>query len=117
VLRYALVVWLAAVCDPKDAVCQKVLPRSCATCDDVVERVVRLLPRAPERIVVMDTARESRLFQQQVLHAEGFVKAADRTVYLKLSGPTFQHALSGPGLGLRPGDHRLARNGTPRWRR
>lgn len=70
----------------------------CLECDQVVSRVMNLLSKRPERVEVIDVGRESPALQQRIEHAEGFVSAGDRTVYLKKQGTTFQQALKGPGV-------------------
>jgi len=70
----------------------------CGECNEVIRRIEKLLPRRPERVVVIDTGREPPGFQRQIRHAEGFTIPGDTTVYLKKQGPTFQRALQGGGI-------------------
>ena len=70
----------------------------CAECDRVIGRVLKLLPRKPERVVVIDASRSSPALQRGIDHAEGFVTTGVNTVYLKKQGSTFQHALRGPDI-------------------
>jgi len=67
-------------------------------CDEVVARVKRLLPRQPERIVVVDASRQPRVLQQRIAQAVGFVTTGDTTVYLKEQASDFQNALRAPGV-------------------
>jgi hypothetical protein len=70
----------------------------CRDCNEVIRRIEKLLPRRPEKVVVIDTGREPPGFQRQIRHAEGFTIPGDTTVYLKKQGPTFQRALQGAGI-------------------
>jgi hypothetical protein len=63
-----------------------------------VARVQKLLPRRPDRIVVLDAARQPLVLQRRIEEAEGFVTIGDSTVYLKKQGSTFQRALLGEGI-------------------
>ena len=69
-----------------------------AECDRVIDRVLRLLPRRPERLRVIDADTSPPTLQRAILEAEGFVTIGDRTVYLKRQGSTFRKALDGPGI-------------------
>jgi hypothetical protein len=70
----------------------------CSPCDEVVRRVLAILPKPPVRIVVIDTARSPALLKDKLMDVEGFVTAGDRTVCLTKQGSTFTHALNGPGI-------------------
>lgn len=70
----------------------------CPECDRVVARVQRLLPRPPDRIVVVDTTRQPAAIQRRIEESEGFVTVGDNTIHLKKQGSTFQRALRGEGI-------------------
>jgi hypothetical protein len=72
--------------------------RSCAKCDEVVERVLPLLPKRPHRIAVFDADRAPDLLRAVIADAEAFVTHGEPTVYLKKQGSTFQLALRGAGI-------------------
>jgi len=68
---------------------------TCPECDQVVSRVVRLLPKRPEAIVVIDDNRSSPALRQSIEHFQGFVTEGERTVYLRKQAPIFRRALQG----------------------
>jgi hypothetical protein len=72
-------------------------PRKCAECDRVIARALKLLPRQPQRVVVVDAERVPPALQRSIERAEGFVTAGDDTVYLKKQGLTFHQALRSAG--------------------
>lgn len=57
--------------------------------DEAVARALRLLPRPPERVQVVETGRP---------HVDAFVNEGERVVYVRKSGETLQHASRGPGI-------------------
>ena len=68
---------------------------ACRECDQVVGRVLRLLPERPEAVVVIDTDRSTPALRQAIEDFEGFATEGERTVYLRKQGPIFQRALQG----------------------
>jgi hypothetical protein len=70
----------------------------CRECDDVISRVVQLLPERPEAIVVIDADRTSPALKRAIEHAEAFVTVGLGTVCLKKQAPMFQRTLNGPGI-------------------
>ena len=70
----------------------------CTSCDEVVSRVIPLLPARPPRIVVLDIERAPGVLRQRLEHVEAFVIAGESTVYIKRQGLIFSHALRGPGV-------------------
>jgi hypothetical protein len=73
-------------------------PRKCAECDRVVARALKLLPRQPQRVVVVDAERVPPALQRSIERAEAFVTRGDPTVCLKKEGVVFHHALWGAGV-------------------
>jgi hypothetical protein len=71
---------------------------ACRECDEVVSRVLLLLPERPNAIVVIDADRLSPALRQKIETAEGFVTPGERTVYLKKQALTFQRALTSGGI-------------------
>ncbi len=71
---------------------------SCRECDQVVGRVLRLLPKSPEAIVVMDADRSTPGLRQAIENFEGFATEGERTVYLRKQGPIFRRALQGASI-------------------
>jgi hypothetical protein len=72
-------------------------PPDCSECDRVVARVRKLLPRQPERIVVLDAGHQPQALRR-VEGTEAFVMVGETTVYLNKEGSTFQQALGGEGI-------------------
>jgi hypothetical protein len=70
----------------------------CSACDEVVRRVLPLLPKPPVRVVVIDTDHSTKLLRDKLEGVEGFVTTGNPTVYLTKQGSTFTHALQGPGI-------------------
>jgi hypothetical protein len=73
-------------------------PPDCPECDRVVARVRKLLPRQPERIVVLGASHQPQALRRRIEEAEAFVTVGETTVYLKKQGSTFQEALDGEGI-------------------
>src|SRR4029453_13187390 len=71
---------------------------TCRECDEVVSRVLALLPERPEAVVVIDVDRSSRSLQQRLENVEGFVTVGTRTVCLKKQAVTFQLAMNRGGI-------------------
>ena len=67
-----------------------------AAYDAVIARALKLLPRQPERVTVVDAHASSRLLSER--HVEAFVTHGERVVYLVRQGVTLQKALKGPGV-------------------
>jgi hypothetical protein len=70
----------------------------CAECDRVVARAVKLLPKQPSRVVVLDSDTVTPSLRLKLNGTEGFVTTGDPTVYLNKQGSTFAQALRGPGV-------------------
>lgn len=77
---------------------QSTAPPSCRECDQVVDRVLRLLPERPDAVVVIDVDRSNPALRQAVKDFEGFSTEGQRTVYLRKQGPIFQRALQGASV-------------------
>ena len=71
---------------------------ACRECDQVVDRVLRLLPDRPEAVVVIDAARSTPALRQATEHFEGFATEGEPTVYLRKQGPIFRRALQGASI-------------------
>jgi hypothetical protein len=70
----------------------------CGECERVVARALKLLPRQPQKVVVLDPDSVPPALQKGIEKAEGFVTTGEKTVYLKKEGLTFHHALQGAGV-------------------
>ena len=66
--------------------------------DLTVARVIRLLPRPPEKVVVIDADISGRALHDKLQHVEGFVIHGERIVHLVRQSDTLQRALKGPGI-------------------
>jgi hypothetical protein len=66
--------------------------------DLTVARVIRLLPRPPEKVVVIDADISGRSLHDKLQHVEGFVIRGERVVHLVRQSDTLQRALKGPGI-------------------
>lgn len=71
--------------------------------DEAITRALRLLPRQPEKIVVVERDERSHVRSgtpqaDQVEHVEAFVNHGGRVVYLIRQGVTLQATLKGPGV-------------------
>ena len=66
--------------------------------DLTVARVIRLLPRPPEKVVVIDADASGQPLHDKLQHVEGFVPYGTRVVYLVRQSDTLQHAMKGPGI-------------------
>jgi hypothetical protein len=65
--------------------------------DATIARALKLLPRQPEKVTVVDaTETPSLLYELQ--HVEAFVMRGERVVYLVTQGVTLQNALKGAGV-------------------
>jgi hypothetical protein len=100
VLLWTMVVTVTGIFRPDVSVAGPPAPAraACRECDEVISRVLLLLPERPDAIVVIDAARSSPALQQAIEIAEGFVTAGSRTVCLKKQGFIFQHALKLRGI-------------------
>ena len=70
----------------------------CPECDEVVKRVVPLLPSPPPPIVVLDARQQPRALQDRMKGVEAFVNTGKSTIYLNSQSAVFQHALRGPAI-------------------
>jgi hypothetical protein len=66
--------------------------------DLTVARVIRLLPRPPEKVVVIDADISGQSLHDKLQHVEGFVIRGERVVHLVRQSDTLQRALKGPGI-------------------
>lgn len=67
-----------------------------AAYDAAIARALKLLPRQPERVTLVDAhARAGLLFER---HVEAFVTHGERVVYLVRQGTTLQNASKGAGI-------------------
>ena len=64
---------------------------------EAIARALRLLPRQPERVVLVDRA-DGSLEHMGKPKVEAFVKHGGRVVYLVRQGVTLQATLKGPGI-------------------
>src|SRR5262245_12508268 len=71
---------------------------ACRDCDEVISRVLLLLPERPDALLLIDADRSSPALRQAIENAEGFVTVGRRTVCLKKQGFIFQHALKHRGI-------------------
>jgi hypothetical protein len=64
---------------------------------DAVDRALRMLPRQPQKIVIVErpTAPDQHAGKPR---AEAFINRGEPTVYLVRQGATLQEALKGPGI-------------------
>jgi hypothetical protein len=51
---------------------------ACRECDEVVSRVLALLPERPDSVVVIDVDRSSRSLRQRLENTEAFVTVGKR---------------------------------------
>jgi len=65
--------------------------------DEAVTRALRLLPRQPDKIVVVERDKGSHV-RSGTPHVEAFVNHGSRVVYLIRQGVTLQATLKGPGI-------------------
>jgi hypothetical protein len=65
--------------------------------EKAVSRAVRLLPRQPDQIVIVERDNQSR-FRKGKAYVEAFVADGERVIYLVRQGVTLQAALKGPGI-------------------
>jgi hypothetical protein len=66
--------------------------------EETIARVLRLLPRQPDKVVVVDANGSTRLLRDALQHVEAFVTRGQRFVYLARQGATLQRALKGAGI-------------------
>ena len=66
--------------------------------DAVVNRALKLLPRQPDKVLVVDALDALTPVDARGRRVEAFVPRGDRTVYLVAQGDMLQHALKGPGI-------------------
>jgi hypothetical protein len=76
----------------------------CRPCEETVGRALKLLPRQPERVVVVDMDRSTALLRTKMAHTDAFVTTGLRIVYVRKQGATFQQALKRQAFS----DHVLA---------
>ena len=65
--------------------------------DEAIARALQLLPRQPEKIVLVERPNATRLHEGRP-NVEAFVTQGGRAVYLVRQGVTLQGALKGPGV-------------------
>jgi hypothetical protein len=66
--------------------------------DETIARALRLLPRQPDKVIVVDANSGTRLPGERLQHVEAFVTRGERVVYLVRQGVTLQRASRGPGI-------------------
>lgn len=66
--------------------------------DITLARVIRLLPRPPEKVVVVDADTGGQSLHEKLQHVEGFAINGKRVVYLVRQSDTLQRTLNGPGI-------------------
>ena len=66
--------------------------------DTTLARVIRLLPRPPEKVVMIDADTSGQSLHDKLQHVEGFVNPGRRVVYLVRQSDTLQRAMKGPGI-------------------
>jgi hypothetical protein len=66
--------------------------------DEAVGRALALLPRRPDKIVLLDIETASPAMREKLGRVEGFVTTGEPTVYLKKQGVALQQASKGPGV-------------------
>jgi hypothetical protein len=66
--------------------------------DQTLARVIRLLPRPPDKVVVVDADTSGKSFHDKLQHVEGFATYGQRVVYLVRQSDTLQRAMKGPGI-------------------
>jgi hypothetical protein len=65
--------------------------------DEAIARALRLLPRQPEKIVVVERPDATRLHKGKP-NVEAYINQGGRVVFLVRQGGTLQGALQGPGI-------------------
>ena len=66
--------------------------------DEAVNRAIRLLPRRPKKVLVVDASRAIPPVDAHGRRVEAFVTHGDPTVYLVAQGDMLQHAIKAPGI-------------------
>jgi hypothetical protein len=66
--------------------------------DETIARALRLLPRQPDKVIVVDADSGTRQLGERLQHVEAFVTHGERVVYLVRQGVTLQRALRGSGI-------------------
>jgi hypothetical protein len=66
--------------------------------DVTLARVLRLLPRQPDKLVVFDADTSGRALHDRLQHVEGFVTPGERIVHLVRQGETLRRAMKGAGI-------------------
>jgi len=64
--------------------------------DDAIARALKLLPRQPEKVTLVDAHERPGSLAER--HVEAFVTHGQRVVYLVRQGVTLQQALKGAGV-------------------
>lgn len=70
---------------------------SASPCEEAIARALRLLPRQPEKVVLVERPGATQPHEGRP-NAEAFVTQGGRAVYLVRQGVTLQGALKGPGV-------------------
>lgn len=73
-------------------------PQQADEYDITLARVIRLLPRPPEKVVVVDADTGGQSLHQKLQHVEGFAVNGKRVVYLVRQSDTLQRALKSQGI-------------------
>jgi hypothetical protein len=89
--------WLFVVGSSPMSPCVSAAPAECSECEDAVIRAVALLPRKPERVVVVDDESTS-LPRAALRHVDAFVMPDRRIVYVRKQGSAMQQAVRRGGF-------------------
>jgi hypothetical protein len=99
----AAIIWLAS--DATDAIGQQVQAASAGwgyaetrDYDETVRRALALLPRRPERVVVIDVEKTPPALRQRLERVEAFVMVGKPTVCLRMQGSVLKNAQRSGGL-------------------
>ena len=65
---------------------------------EAVGRALRLLPRQPLKVLIIEADAAPHLLQKNTRHIQAFVIPGNRAVYLLRQGVSLQQALKGPGV-------------------
>ena len=89
--------------------------RAASPYDPILERVLKLLPKRPFQVVVIDPSQAQPDVRRTLLTLDAFITKGGRVVYLTNHSEVLQGALKGSQLcELHPGHHRVARDGPHR---
>jgi hypothetical protein len=82
--------------------------------DETVRRVLVLLPRRPDCVVVVDPDREAAALAERMRQFDAFTYPGNPTIYVRRHSPVYDQATQGGALlSVRAGRDHLARDGAP----